>query len=372
MKEQNNTIKAFFALLQAGLWGNDVELRNYGTTYFAGILRLAEEQSVVGLVAAGLEHVKDVKVPHEWTLQFIGQTLQIEQQNKAMNAFIAELVEKMREAGIYTLLVKGQGVAQCYEKPLWRSSGDVDLFLSDENYEKVKGFLMPSALTVEKEYVREKHLGMTIDGWVVELHGHLYSGLSSKIERELDDVQKDTFYGGNVRSWMNGNTQVFLLKAENDVFYVFTHIIQHFYKEGVGLRQICDWCRLLYRHRGELDLQVLESRIRRAGLMSEWKAFGAYAVDKLGMSIETIPFYSDASYWKRKAERINRFILNVGNMGHSREKSYGNYPYVMRKCFSAMRRFGDLINHSMIFPLDSLRFSFSILYNGFSSALRGE
>lgn len=32
------------------------------------------------------------------------------------------------------------------------------------------------AASVEEEYVREKHLGMAIDPWVVELHGRLYSG----------------------------------------------------------------------------------------------------------------------------------------------------------------------------------------------------
>ena len=33
---------------------------------------------MVGLVAAGLEHVIDVKVPQVWALQFAGQTLQLE------------------------------------------------------------------------------------------------------------------------------------------------------------------------------------------------------------------------------------------------------------------------------------------------------
>ena len=59
--------------------------------------------------------------------------LQIEKQNSAMNSFIGVLVEKMRKEGIYTLLIKGQGVAQCYEKPLWRSCGDIDLYLSEDN-----------------------------------------------------------------------------------------------------------------------------------------------------------------------------------------------------------------------------------------------
>lgn len=59
----------------------------------------AYEQSVTGLVTAGLERVRDVVVPKDWTLQFIGSTLQIEQRNKAMNAFVAQLIAKMRAAG---------------------------------------------------------------------------------------------------------------------------------------------------------------------------------------------------------------------------------------------------------------------------------
>lgn len=77
--------------------------------------------------------MQDVKVPKEILLQFIGQSLQLEQRNQAMNIFIAEIVDKMRIEGIYTLLVKGQGIAQCYERPLWRASGDVDLLLSQDN-----------------------------------------------------------------------------------------------------------------------------------------------------------------------------------------------------------------------------------------------
>ena len=86
-----------------------------------------------------------------------------------MNAFIAELIDKLRKADIYALLVKGQGIAQCYEKPLWRCSGDVDLLLSADNYEKAKTVLMPIASEVETEYEGISHLGMTIDEWVVEL-----------------------------------------------------------------------------------------------------------------------------------------------------------------------------------------------------------
>ena len=359
--------------MRAGLWEKEVRLAPYGEIDFSAVLDLAEEQSVVGLLAAGIEHVVDGKPQKKDVLQLIGRTVQLEQRNQAMNYFIGVLVEKMREAGVYTLLVKGQGVAQCYERPLWRACGDVDFFLDDENYERAKGFLRPLAASVEDEYVREKHLGMTIDPWVVELHGRLYSGLSARIERELDAVQRETFEDGKVRIWKDGETEVPLLAVENDVFYVFTHILQHFYKGGIGLRQICDWCRLLWTYRSEIDVEKLEGRLRRAGLMTAWKAFGAFSVEYLGMDAGAVPYYSDAAKWKEKAARIKDFVMMSGNFGHNRDQSYyQKYPYVVRKFVSLGRRLGDLWEHARIFPWDSLRFLPTIVVNGVRSALRGE
>lgn len=373
MRKKNSNIEAFFALLRAGLWETNVRLSDYDSVDLAPIRALAEEQSVVGLIAAGIEHIVDKKPAKKDVLQFIGQALQLEQQNTAMNCFIGGLVEKMRKKGIFTLLLKGQGIARCYERPLWRSCGDVDFFLSDDNYKKAKDYLISLASSVEMEYVREKHLGMTIDPWVVELHGSLYSGLSSRVEKGLDEIQNDVFYRGNVRIWMNGDTQVFLPSADNDSVYVFTHILQHFYKGGIGVRQICDWCRLLWTYRNNIDHELLEHRLEAMGLKTEWKAFGAFAVDYLGMPADAMPLYSRNKKWKCKAGRICSFIIEVGNFGHNRDKSYfSKYPYLIRKAISFGRRVEDLYRHARIFPLDSVRFFPRIVINGVRSAIRGE
>lgn len=370
MQSSDNNTQTFFALVRAGLWGKDVRLSQF--LDLTEISRLAEEQSVVGLVAAGLDHALNVKLPKAEVLQFVGQALQLEQQNLAMNAFIEKLIDKMRATGIYTLLVKGQGVAQCYEKPLWRPCGDVDLFLNEVNYNRAKELLTPIASEVEKEYDREKHLGMIIDGFVVELHGTLYCGLSSKIEKGLDGIKRAIFCEGKVRSWMNGKTQVFLPNADEDVVYVFTHMLQHFFKEGLGLRQVCDWCRLLWSFKDTLNHELLESRLRKMGLTTEWKAFGTFAVDYLGMPSEAMPFFSSSRKWKRKAKRIGAFVMEVGNMGHNRDNSHLGKPYLIKKMYSLKRRCGDLMRHGKIFPLDSLRFFPSIVFNGLQSAIKGD
>lgn len=368
----SNNQQAFFALVRAGLWKQDVQLSWFEHIDLSEIYRLAEEQSVVGLVAAGLDHVAGVKLPKEGLLRFVGQALQLEQQNQAMNAFIGKLIVKLRAAGIYALLVKGQGVAQCYEKPLWRSCGDVDLFLSDSNYDRAKEFLIPLASSVEPEGEYKKHLGLTINSWVVELHGSLRCGLSAKMDKGIDEIQDAVFYGGDVRSWMNGKTQVFLPGADSDVLFIFTHFLKHFYTGGLGLRQICDWIRLLWTYKDSLNQELLESRLRKMGLMSEWKAFGSFAVDYLGMPQEAMPLYSSARKWSRKAGRICSFVMEVGNMGHNRDRSFWGKPYLVRKIYSFGRRCGDLMRHARIFPLDSFRFFPSIMIQGVKSAVNGE
>lgn len=381
-----NYMGVFYALLQAGLWEKDVQLLQYGRIDFKEVIQLAEEQSVVGLITAGLEHVKDTKVPHDNLIPFIGRTLQIEQRNKAMNEFIAKLMNLLNKNGIKALLVKGQGVAQCYERPLWRACGDVDLLLDDENYQKAKDLLIPLASSVDEENSYNKHIATTIKGCSVELHGTLRSGLWLGIDKMLDRVQDSVFYESKVRLWLNDKTEVLLPNVDEDVVFIFTHILQHFYKEGVGLRQICDWCRLLWAYRDSINMEQLEKRIRKMGLTSEWKAFASFAIYYLGMPVEAMPFFdvdhninhndnrnlNINSKYRKKAKRINKFILQVGNMGHNRDYSYyTKYPYVIFKTISLWRHIKDSWTYFSIFPLDSIKVTWSMLLVGFTEVLKG-
>ena len=388
-KKSNSVHEAFFALVRAGLWEGAVnENENVNHNLFEGVdwsevQRLAEEQSVVGLVAAGIDSFRfqdsSFKIPKPDALQFIGQTLQLEERNKAMNYFIGVIVEKMREAGIFTVLVKGQGVAQCYERPLWRSCGDVDLFFDSENYEKAKAFLPPLAVSVNPEDKRKKHQAMTIDPWVVELHGLMPTEISERINAGVERVQEDIFGNGGVRVWNNDGVEVQLPSPDNDVIIVFTHFLQHFFVGGVGLRQICDWCRLLWTYREELDLTLLEQRLREMGILSEWRAFGAFAVEYLGMPKEAMPMFEDnenedenekgfgfrfqdsgfklSPRLRRQAKRICRVVLDAGNFGHNKDNSYrSKYPRIVEKSITFFRRLGEYARLFAIFPLDAPKF----------------
>ena len=354
----DNNQQAFFALVRAGLWADCEEFQVSGFKFqgpvdWEMVYQLAEEQSLVGLVLAGIEH-SNVKPPQELLLQWIGEVQIIEQQNKAMNDFVAKLVERLKKNNVFTLLVKGQGIAQCYERPLWRASGDVDLFLDEANYQKAAKILPSLALFVEDEDKAIRHLAMTIDDWEVELHGTLCSQIRKSVDNGLMDVQKDTFENKRFRIWSNNGTDVLLPSADNDVVFVFAHIYQHFFKEGIGLRQICDWCRLLWTYKDEIDKPLLKSRLKRMHMMDKWLAFAALAVDYLGMPVGAIPFYSPSKKWKKKADGIITLIIESGNFGHAVDKSYKyKYSTIIRAIVAASHHTSVAFRHFLIFPYDS-------------------
>jgi hypothetical protein len=144
---------------------------------------------------------------------------------------------------------------------------------------------------------------------MIEVHGSLRTCLSSSIDKEIDTVQKSVFYGWNVRPWDNNGTLVFLPAPTEDIFLVFTHFIKHFYKEGMSLRQLCDWCRLLWTYRESLNYGQLESWIRKSGLMGEWKAFYNLACKYLGITDFDSGLIIHDSRYDGKAEKLITFIL---------------------------------------------------------------
>lgn len=369
---ENTNIDCFLSIVRAGLWNKTDEKLHLDEDKISAIFRYSQEQSIVGLITAGIEKVKGAKIQQNIALTLVGEVVELEQRNLAMNAQINVLLEKMRTAGICTLLVKGQGVAQCYERPLWRTCGDVDLLFSDTNYLRAKEILTPMAQMIEPEDIYEKHLALIIDGWSVELHGSLRTGLSRKIDRQIDSVQRFVFNEGDVRSWINGNTRVFLPGINSDIFLIFGHILKHFFREGVGLRQICDWCRLIWKYYDEIDVNLLKSRLKKSGLMSEWKAFASLAVNYLGMPGEVMPLYTPSSRWHKKARKIIGIIMKTGSFGHNKDNSYyAKAPFIIRKSISMWRYTKDSFIHFFIFPVDSIKAWLYLLCRGVLLAIKG-
>ncbi len=386
-------VRAFLALASAGLWGE----WGKGTVPWKDVdwevvLQLAREQALAGIVASAFDtgdlvfEIQDV-VDHSQSKALAKKVYSIEQRNIGMNNFIVKLFAELQSNGLHPVLLKGQGVAQSYLNPLRRNPGDVDVLLGADEYEAAKKLLMPKASKTIADKENEKHTAFVLSGFIVELHGTLCLLLGKKIDAQMDILYERIFaqkkfstieFSGLADA--SGN-QINLPEINIDVLYVFCHMLQHFFTGGIGLRQVCDLCRLLYTYRDEIDCEWLSVELEKMGLWAEWKSFGALAVDYLGMRPEYVPFLAEdeakgdgiAAKWHRKARRIMAYILSTGNMGKNRDDSYKKkYPYVIKKLISLMKIISNFWRLARIFPGDAALVSLKGVREGMTDLADGQ
>lgn len=369
----------FFTLLRSGLWGTEPvppRLPESGDTspeleVWKKTFRLAMEQTVVGLITDGASSCPAGYVPKDVSIRLMSALVGIEKRNASINALIARIIPLFEEAGVPVILVKGQAVAQCYSRPQGRMSGDIDLVMRPQDYEAAKAVLSGIADRVDGEGRDKLHFGAMIGDVEVELHGTVHTSLGSRINAVLDSAQESLFEPGGCRHLDVNGVQVRIPSIDFDALFIFVHLLQHFYCGGLGLRQLCDWARVLHTHCGQIDRELLTSRLRQMGIVSEWQAFLSFLVKYLALPKEEAPMYERSA--EGKADKLWRFMEKVGNFGKNRKRrNRGKDPYVIRKIGSFLLNSGDFLRHATIFPLDSVKFFLKYFTTGTRAVMRGE
>lgn len=183
----------FLLLLRAGLWGEKAVLpRPLSVSEWNSIWRLAQIQCMIGIVFDGIETLpEDQYPPQELLLRWILFVVQIEKQNLIVNTKADEIYTKLREVDINTVLMKGQGIAQEYIRPDHRQSGDIDLFICDDQINKAKAEIVK--MNPEKMQEGMKHFSFDSDGIHIELHkstiGPQIFLSRNKLRKWLDNIK---------------------------------------------------------------------------------------------------------------------------------------------------------------------------------------
>ena len=123
----------FFDLIRVAI-GNQVGLSHTPSADEWGELyAMAKKQSLVGICFAGVQKLQmQQQCPPEMLyLQWMGMAAKIQQRNEGVNRQCVKLQYKLSEDGIDSCILKGQGVASCYDEHLryLRQSGDIDIWV---------------------------------------------------------------------------------------------------------------------------------------------------------------------------------------------------------------------------------------------------
>lgn len=371
-----STDDLFFTILRSSLWSEAPNVNGLVDPDWKAVFAMAREQTVDGLMADGIASLNKsdspVGIPPEYVRSLMIQTIGIERANAGLNKALSEIAGLLKENGIEFCLVKGQGVARNYPHPEHRSPGDIDFLLDDGNYRRASTLLTRIADEVLEENVRKKHLGMMFHGKVnVELHGTVRASFGEAVNNVIDSMQDELFRERNFRHWDCLGVDIALPSVKFDSVFIFTHFVQHFYHSGLGLRQVCDWTTHLHRFASEIDSEWIEQRLKALGMMREWKAFGYFAVSRLGLPKEEMPFFDP--HFAKYSDMIWASMKHSGNFGRKMNagRDMNSEPFLLRKIRSLKGHLVWMSRHFSLSPRNTIKAICHTLCYGMAAAAKG-
>lgn len=361
--------EVFFSLLRNAFWGSPVEIPE-GFDDWVGVARTARVQSALGV--AGEVMLSDSNMASAISPELRTKIKTFIMANimthGKLNGVLVKVVGELSEAGIRSVLLKGQGLARYYPKPELRQCGDIDLYVGLERYADSYDVLMPLASEIDDRKALEvgKHYDLFIGKVAVEIHRYSDRYPTSRLDSIYQEISLKGLNENLVP--MELDARKILTPADDyNAFYIFSHLFHHFLINGLGARQLCDWMLFLRAKSPDIDKNNLKDILERLDMMEPWQAFGCVLVNYLGMPSEEFPLYDSSQ--ERKAGKIMERILAEGNFGKERDvyKKRGK-NYLINKTWAMLAHIGRSFGLLFLFPRHSFRQIWHTIFNGFAKA----
>lgn len=311
MGKESRLRNLLFALLREALWHSQETLpSDLSERQARRLMRVAEEQTISGLIIDALFR-NDVRIGQENLFEVVGMYSQIKAENQRVNKELLSFAQMMSESGLEYVVVKGQTVAALYPDPLLRMPGDIDFLVYDypvaqSIFQSEWGVSLPDSF-IEKEVAFE-HNSVTY-----ELHTQLITFRWRSHQQYWESMVQQPHQSVVV---VDGKEVKSLLPNIYAV-YVFAHLFFHFIREGIGLRQMCDWAIILDRYKDDIDTSQLSSDLDGLGMKRAYRAFGGVLINYLGL--KSFPLAQSGKDLKA-SEQILKDILRYGNFGKPSRK----------------------------------------------------
>ena len=310
--ELNVAYKSFFALLRAGLWNREPECECFplNTEEWKQVYRIARKQTVEGIVYDGITRLPDhFFPPRDILLKWVVMVDSIEERNRRMNRVVGELYDLFAKNHITAFLMKGQGVAACYENPLHRVCGDVDWSFPDKDH-----FARSFKLIQKKNIKIERQAGFsdcyTWRGFVIEHHKTLPDISNPFVFNYLRSIFHQE-YGDSIYLDI-GSQKVLLVSPVLTHLSVNTHILKHLLSFGISIRQLCDSARVCYTYHSNNETESLQKIYQKLGIYHWIQMLNNLLVHYLDMPETYLPF---PLIPKRRADTMMKDMLQSGNFG---------------------------------------------------------
>ena len=333
------TFDNFFGLLRFSL-GTSASCPRMCLRDWRDALEMARKQAVSAFIGSSLISVNgDVLIEEDeksrgafsvLVMEWTGDVVRTTRRNQKLNEDVVAELARLEANGLQCCLLKGQGNALMYPNPNARTPGDIDVWVrpkdaanTDADIQKIIRMAKDALPNSKASY---HHVDIPdINGTPVEVHYRPQFLFSYCHNKHLQDYF-------NKHAYVQFNNKVKLGKAEIavptpdfNIVFQLSHIYNHLFHEGIGLRQLIDYYYQLkaFSHptpeeRGNGKLRKDYAKLlHQVGLYHIAGAIIWILADRFGMPAEWSIVEPD--------EKRGKFVLNEimqgGNFGKS-DKRY--------------------------------------------------
>jgi len=297
----------FFVILRAGLWGKSSETLsanpNWDYIYAMGIYHKVNGIIVEGISVMGIAS----EVPSEIFDRLLTEYSYIAIMNERVNNVQAKLCSVLTDNNIPYAIIKGQAVAQAYQKPLIRLSGDIDFLVAEEDFDKVNHLFAEFNHDYEFHHEADLHHALHIDDVWVENHAMAKSYFTKRLDRVLEQERKRMFSEKDFDHYIYNGMTISMPNPEYHALFILGHILRHMTTEGISLKQLCDWVMFLHANNSNIDHQRLSVMIRDAHFDEVWHQFSLFANYFFGSQVQL----QDAVFSSESHTRSNDTSIRI-------------------------------------------------------------
>ena len=228
---------------------NDVELDR--------LLAFAQIHTVENIAYQSLQKLNLTSTP---TLELYGELNGHAIINDATQEYYLEMIaDALEQNEIRHCIMKGPVIKKLYPSSDMRQSGDLDIFVDDENTEKVREIMERLGFETENFNKSNSHDEYKIDKTViVEIHRSLISN-KCPWQKECQKIAERLVLS-------DGCKYRYEMTKEDYYLYMIGHMAKHMKYSGIGIKMVLDVWVYLTRYQNELDWDTLNKHLKECGL----------------------------------------------------------------------------------------------------------
>lgn len=335
----NQNQNLLLSLLRAALFGEKLDASAFAEADWNRIFRMADMQTVPSLVLDGMAMLPPsvIGLSLDDKLTRFGKMQRMECTNALHRRVIIKIDKALRAEGIPAVFMKGQTVALRYPNALHRTPGDIDFVVAPQDFQRTMA-VMEKIGKVNHDLVHEHHGMAWVDGVTIEPHYKVHNYQRPSTDHAMQEMFASVFPARLTLADVDGY-EVPVFPPTFESVFLISHMVNHVYEEGLGLRQVVDYAMFLSKCADKIDWELHHEWLHRMRMERAWRIFTCICVGYLGLPLPS-QVESFSCQERKWAARLVDDILRVGNFGRGEyvfqhrglADAFRNYRWVAKRC----------------------------------------